>query len=818
MNWRIVSVLSAAISLSMIQAVSAQEAVPERPDLSNPDVISRPPMDPYSLSYTPDKPESALNIISPETCQNAGGRWSSMAAVSPLDETVSLRLVGCLVKDTAEGRWMYSMNYGKNDKFYSEISEKSALGYVWMIGGKKTGWEVFLNAPEEFTRVLRHYVDGEFSGTSFVWNEMGALSEVKTYKDGGILDGKYEEYVECLPTVLGQYKDGKPVGKWDFFAEPGMINMRRDFDRKAQPSDLPPNAPEDMDARWTEWFNSDGVKIADGYSMFEVPEDTGRRVGDIQLYTTVGTPWMNIKYDKNGNINDGPTFELCMHEGVKTKPSYLDYEHEEVYINCNGEDGTTYRRVYFYRTGEVWKIVSMDDGRPVGRTVEYHPAKEPDSVYGEILAEYEIKSGVPEGTIEFRDRNGNLMGEPSVINHGTGHYKSWWFNGNPSEEGDYYHGNKTGHWKKWFDSGSLEQEIDYKNGMNHGTYKQWFNNGVLSIEVNYSNGIKNGDMNVYYTDGHIAYEYFYNNGSPSGLWHAYTHGGQVSSDTKYSAKNDGDESGNAEMKLYYSDGSLQASGRVFSGYIGDLKIGRWNYYLKDDKTKQGKIWYSLEYDNGDIVSAASTACSNIRGEYKIDAENREIGCTVCAVNREQPLQMYKMRENEWQWYSVNGTLEKKGSIHMGHMNGMWEYYYSNGKPMLSGSYSIDRKVGNWTGFYENGLKKFSGNYDNGVETGLWTTFHDVTETVSSEGLFVEGKRDGAWVWKYPNGQIREEGVFKDGKETGTWSSYYENGQKEGTGEYVNGLREGLWTWWRQDGKVWRTVNFAKGKEVLTKEK
>ncbi len=781
-----------ACVLWAVPVCAQEDPLPERPDLSNPDLISYPPMDPYSLSFVPPKPDGVMNIVSPSDCQNAGGKWGPSADMIYSMDNDELVRVGCSIRGDAQGRWVFV----KQEKSYQDIQSDKIYGYVWQKDNLQEGWSVILNAPNEFTRKLTSYSNGVLDGTEFVWNEMGALEEVTTYKNG-VRSGKFERYLECLPTALGQYEDGKPAGKWDIFEEPGMISMRRYYDRKALQTELPEGMPANTEAYWTEWFNGDGVKIVEGYSVSDYPELEGIRVGKIQLFTTAGNPWLKINYDATGNANDQPTFDLCKPEDNPKAPipAYLDYDHDEKKVLCKNSVGNVYREIYFYGTGEKWKTVPLQQNVIDGVVHEYHPS-------GELLAKYTVKKGVPDGVVSYLTKEGTPMGEPSTIIAGMGHFKSWWYNGYPREEGKYSNGEKTGLWKTWYDTGSLESERMYKGGVLNGVSKVWFSNGVLSSEVHYLLGTRHGLVTAFYTDGHVAYRYNFKQDRAIGMCYDYTHAGQVAYDTNYT------DHGPYEQTRYYTDGSKLSSGKMYPGFGDAIRQGEWKFYLKKSDTP----WYTAVYDSNEIVSDDAKACSQIRGEYKIDEERREIGCKVCAVNRENPLAMYHVREAQWMWYNENGTLEKRGSIHLGHMNGIWEYYYPNGKLMLKGEYLLDRRIGNWTGYYENGGKKFDGRYENGVESGHWSTYHAQTGSISSEGEFANGKRNGEWKWYYPDGSLHEKGVFADGKETGTWTQFYPDGKKKGEGEFIEGLREGQWTWWRSLGEVWKAATYVKGKE------
>ena len=46
-------------------------------------------------------------------------------------------------------------------------------------------------------------------------------------------------------------------------------------------------------------------------------------------------------------------------------------------------------------------------------------------------------------------------------------------------------------------------------------------------------------------------------------------------------------------------------------------------------------------------------------------------------------------------------------------------------------------------------------------------------------------KDGYQVFKYPNGSVSSEGMYKNGKPDGFWKSYYVTGVKRSEGKYTN---------------------------------
>ncbi|MBO4349473.1 MAG: hypothetical protein J6A01_00815 [Proteobacteria bacterium] len=791
------------IMMAMANASAAQEAQqPKKPDLSNPDAISMPPMDPYSLSYVPEMPDGARNIKNQAECAETGGVWSVEYNKSKAGDQ-SLDFVGCMLDSKHVGRWFF-VNCA-NCKKAPDWNDDIAYGYVWYIDDAVEGWSVMLNAPNDFVRDLWHSHNNQYDGTNFHWDEMGALKMVVSYRNGK-RHGRYESYERCIPKQIGQYEDGDRVGTWEYFCPKGSLIMRRYYDRKARPEDVPEGTKGTT--IWAERFE-EGKKKNEGYMAIE---PTGKKneeeyyyVGNVQYYTPAGNPWFTIHYNANGDLDDPQMIEWCHNEDHPVQQKNLEIstftKGSELCLGCYDEQppaSTLIKKLCFYGTGELWKVMPIRGKQIHGMVNEFHPT-------GELLASYRVKNEVPDGVVEYVNRAGVPLGPASNIRDGSGHYKSWWHNGNPHEEGDYLLGNKDGDWRIWYEKGGLEWERHYSAGRLNGEERQWYDNGVLSAVTPYRDGYKDGVKTWYYADGRKSGWNRYLE-KIHRAYHNYTHAGYDNIHIEWEK-----ESGRGIKSVYYEDGKLQAEGPVFSGEEKAENDGLWMFYLKN-----GTQWYSAEYSKDYVNTPEGSECRRVGGTYLIDAENREVGCSVCMVNRKHPSNHINIREGVWSWYRETGKLEKRGAIHMGHLDGKWVYYYSNGSLMLSGSYKIDRKIGSWSGFYENNNPKFTGSYKDGKEDGLWKTYHQGTQKVSSEGVFEDGKRKGKWVWYYPDGSIREEGAFDAGQENGTWTSYYETGQKQGQGEYHNGLREGDWIWWRKDGSEWRKAQFKNGKELQNK--
>lgn len=69
------------------------------------------------------------------------------------------------------------------------------------------------------------------------------------------------------------------------------------------------------------------------------------------------------------------------------------------------------------------------------------------------------------------------------------------------------------------------------------------------------------------------------------------------------------------------------------------------------------------------------------------------------------------------------------------------------------------------------------------------------------GTNVNGKKEGRWVFYYPDGHIQTECNFVDGKENGPYRVMRENGAPYYIGQYTDGVRTGTWEVYDMEGNL-----------------
>jgi uncharacterized protein len=80
------------------------------------------------------------------------------------------------------------------------------------------------------------------------------------------------------------------------------------------------------------------------------------------------------------------------------------------------------------------------------------------------------------------------------------------------------------------------------------------------------------------------------------------------------------------------------------------------------------------------------------------------------------------------------------------------------------------------------------------------------------GQVSETLKDGYQVFKYPNGSISSEGMFKNGKPDGYWKTYYVTGVKRSEGKYTNFKLDSIWLFYDQAGDTTDKISYLFDKQ------
>lgn len=138
------------------------------------------------------------------------------------------------------------------------------------------------------------------------------------------------------------------------------------------------------------------------------------------------------------------------------------------------------------------------------------------------------------------------------------------------------------------------------------------------------------------------------------------------------------------------------------------------------------------------------------------------------------------------WFSRNGDTLKHASYTNNKLNGPYRSFYNNGNVETTAEMKNDMFHGDMTFFYENGQLWFNVRFK---ENKLWSIMH-VYDTSGNEkdfGDLLNG--NGSVKTYYPSGELEEEGQFVNGLRQGYWMYYSNNGLLLDSILYTDGVSE-----------------------------
>jgi len=98
-----------------------------------------------------------------------------------------------------------------------------------------------------------------------------------------------------------------------------------------------------------------------------------------------------------------------------------------------------------------------------------------------------------------------------------GSYRTWYSNGQKSEERQYFEGRKNGLHMGWFADGSPRFILNFRNGVYHGNCREWHANGQLYTDCNFDEGAEIGSQQSWRFDGKAVANYVVKDGHRYGV-------------------------------------------------------------------------------------------------------------------------------------------------------------------------------------------------------------------------------------------------------------------------------------------------------------
>jgi antitoxin component YwqK of YwqJK toxin-antitoxin module len=200
------------------------------------------------------------------------------------------------------------------------------------------------------------------------------------------------------------------------------------------------------------------------------------------------------------------------------------------------------------------------------------------------------------------------------------------------------------------------------------------------------------------------------------------------------------------------------------------------------------------------------------------------------------------RQGHWIKLDSAGRKVYEGQFKDNLPQGTFKYYYPGGSVKAVSAFSEDGKTAATTTWFPNGKKNAEGRFVNEKREGLWRFFSEFDESLVSEEMYENGKKngpaktyfagktvaevitwkdglkEGSWMQYFDDGTVKLQGNYTNDLKEGPLTVYYPNGQKFNTGQYHTGYPDGKWLSWDLDGKLLSTDIYNQGILIKTDKK
>ena len=247
-----------------------------------------------------------------------------------------------------------------------------------------------------------------------------------------------------------------------------------------------------------------------------------------------------------------------------------------------------------------------------------------DDGKGVIKSMFHKKNGKKNGPSKFFHKNGKVSFEINWIddNHGDGHWKKYFENGQIMNDGNIKYGKRNGPWKDYYKNGQIWEIGNLKDDEKDGFWKVFSENGELDYEINYKNGKLHGDWK-YYVNGQLYMSQKWCNGITDGNSISYYEDGQLKSEGILKVPNN-----------YITPSDTHSSSVLLTEEYTWINIreqdGIWKFY-----NKNGKLESEVKYNEGEIISEI---CFDNDGN-KIECPQLKFRSSELVVDRKSGMQI-----------------------------------------------------------------------------------------------------------------------------------------------------------------------------------
>ncbi len=384
----------------------------------------------------------------------------------------------------------------------------------------------------------------------------------------------------------------------------------------------------------------------------------------------------------------------------------------------------------------------------------------------------------PTGNWEYYYRHNGIISSKGKYNDNGEKEGKWqWFytNGAKKEITNFTNGKREGAAELWYENGAPKAKYNFHNDLLDGDCWDYNISGILTARTNYSEGKLTGTAIYFYDDGKQHYTANFTDGKLDGLLKEYYTTGAIRS-----VKTLQNDLKNGAFALYWSNGKLQDTG----AYKDDKQAGEWKIYYKDGSLQKAGSFN----EKGD---PAGRWIFYFRNGKKDEVQNYGKDGTLDGIDSvfdEDGIvfELHTYKDGILQSYTF---LDKGGNI------------VSSGK--------LDGKIISMKGCNPQGQVTSEGIYVNGKRDGVWK-FYNYYGGLETMENYNKDELDGMSVHYYFDGKVKDSVNYSEDSKSGYFVSYYHTGAMDTQGWYVDGNKQGEWDYYDAKGRLIKRDFFVNG--------
>lgn len=176
------------------------------------------------------------------------------------------------------------------------------------------------------------------------------------------------------------------------------------------------------------------------------------------------------------------------------------------------------------------------------------------------------------------------------------------------------------------------------------------------------------------------------------------------------------------------------------------------------------------------------------------------GKTEAQTNEINQIDKKGLKQGIWRKTNPDGKLIYEGEFKNDLPEGKFIYYDSTQKVKAISLFSKAGTKTEATTFNRYGKKSSEGTYLNEKREGTWK-FYNEDEYLIAEEYYENGIPSGTWKNYYHKGALLEEIKYKNGKKEGPWKQYFEDGPLKLSANFENSKLDGIATFYHPNGRV-----------------